>query len=67
MHPEVNDLLCRENDYDSVIFKTPPDPTWECCFSGNWSFRYCTTFSPNWVGRLFQKWFLDIHWRKIEE
>ena len=63
----VDDLLCKDIDYEEVVLKCPPPPTWECCFGGNWSVRYCLNVYPNWIGRYFQKWFLDIHWRKIEE
>jgi len=48
--------------------KPTPKPEWEWCFGGHWfSLTVGVPSVPNIIVRFFQKLFLDIHWRKIEE
>jgi len=40
---------------------------WEWCIGGDWrSMTFSVQHGPHWLGRMLQRIFLDIHWRKID-
>lgn len=63
----MEDTSCKEKDYESVTFISS-SPKWEWCIARDWHSMTVHVYTPpTRLGRFFQKWLLDIHWRKIEK
>lgn len=57
-----------ENMGSAYVLYEPPKPTHQWCIHGDWHSMTVNVFSqPHWLGRILQKYLLDIHWRKIDE
>ena len=59
--------MIMESDIYLTDQKIQLDPQWEWCIGGDWhSMTYRVIASPHFLGRILQKYLLDIHWRKIK-
>lgn len=60
--------MMKVSDGEGLCIKEQPPTEWEWCIAGDWfTMTIHTCNAPHIIGRFFQKWLLDIHWRKIED